>query len=159
MPLLSPGWLQWPFNWTWCSCAGYFSWFPGYPGGSYSKKSACNARDQGLIPGLGRFLWRRKRQHTPAFLPGESYGKRSLVGSSPCSCIELDTADWITLRHIGLSLPITSQNLSLLPTVVAKLLFLYVYCSTSQQYFNSIGQWRNLHIVLNYHSAVDSVSC
>ena len=26
----------------------------GFPGGSDSKESACNARDLGLIPGLGR---------------------------------------------------------------------------------------------------------
>ena len=26
----------------------------GFPGGSDSKESACNERDQGLIPGLGR---------------------------------------------------------------------------------------------------------
>ena len=29
--------------------------FPlGFPGSSAGKESACNARDQGLIPGLGR---------------------------------------------------------------------------------------------------------
>ena len=28
----------------------------GFPGGSDSKESACNAEDPGLIPGLGRFL-------------------------------------------------------------------------------------------------------
>jgi len=28
--------------------------FLGFPGGSDSKESACNARDLGLIPGLGR---------------------------------------------------------------------------------------------------------
>ena len=27
----------------------------GFPGGSDGKESACNARDPGLIPGLGRF--------------------------------------------------------------------------------------------------------
>ena len=27
----------------------------GFPGGSASKESACNAGDLGLIPGLGRF--------------------------------------------------------------------------------------------------------
>ena len=27
----------------------------GFPGGSDSKESACNARDPGLIPGSGRF--------------------------------------------------------------------------------------------------------
>ena len=29
--------------------------FLGFPGGSDSKESACNAGDLGLIPGLGRF--------------------------------------------------------------------------------------------------------
>ena len=30
----------------------YFNW--GFPGSSAGKESACNARDPGLIPGLGR---------------------------------------------------------------------------------------------------------
>ena len=34
-------------------------------------------RDVGLIP------WRRARQPTPAFLPGESHGQKSLAGYSP----------------------------------------------------------------------------
>ena len=34
-------------------------------------KSACDAEDQGSIPGLGKFLWRRKWQPTPVFLPGQ----------------------------------------------------------------------------------------
>ena len=28
--------------------------YPGFPGGSDSEESACNARDMGSIPGLGR---------------------------------------------------------------------------------------------------------
>ena len=32
---------------------------------------------------VGKIPWRRKRQPTPAFLPGESHGQGSLVGSSP----------------------------------------------------------------------------
>ena len=28
--------------------------FPGFPDSSVGKESACNARDPGLIPGLGR---------------------------------------------------------------------------------------------------------
>ena len=43
----------------------------GFPGGSASKESACNAGDLGLIPGLGRFPWRRERLPTPVFWPGE----------------------------------------------------------------------------------------
>ena len=49
------------------------------------KNPSANAediRDVGLIPGLGRFPWRRAWQPTPVFLPGESHGQRSLVGYS-----------------------------------------------------------------------------
>ena len=53
------------------------------PGGSEGKASAHNAEDLCLIPGSGRFPWRRKWQPTPVFLPGESHGQRSLAGYSP----------------------------------------------------------------------------
>ena len=42
------------------------------PGGSDSKESACSVGDPGLIPGLGRFPWRREWQPTPVFLPENS---------------------------------------------------------------------------------------
>ena len=38
--------------------------------------------DLGLIPGVGKTLWRREWQPTPVFLPGESHGQKSLVGYS-----------------------------------------------------------------------------
>ena len=50
----------------------------GFPGGSEVKASACNAGDLGLIPGLGRFSWRRKCQPTPVFLPGDSHARGAL---------------------------------------------------------------------------------
>ena len=53
------------------------------PGGSDGKESAYNVGDPGLIPGLGRFPWRRKWQPTPVFLPGKSHGWRRLAGCSP----------------------------------------------------------------------------
>ena len=37
----------------------------------------------GFDPWVGKSLWRRKWQPTSVFLPGESYGQRSLVGYSP----------------------------------------------------------------------------
>ena len=46
----------------------------GFPCGSAGKESACNAGDLGLIPGLGRFPWRRERPPTPVFWPGEFHG-------------------------------------------------------------------------------------
>ena len=41
--------------------------------------------------------WRRKSQLTPVFLPGESHGKRSLVGYSVWGCKESDTTERLTL--------------------------------------------------------------
>ena len=40
-------------------------------------------KDGGLIPGPGRFPWRRAWRSTPVFLSGESHGQRSLMGYSP----------------------------------------------------------------------------
>ena len=40
-------------------------------------------------PWVRKIPWRRKRQPTPVFLPGESNGRRSLVGYSPWDCTEL----------------------------------------------------------------------
>ena len=65
----------------------------GFPGGSDSKESACNAGDPGSIPGSGRFPWRRDRLPTPVFVPGEFHGQRSLVGYSRWSRKESDTTE------------------------------------------------------------------
>ena len=42
-----------------------------------------DARDVGLIPGLGRIPYRTKWQPDPEFLPRKFHGQRSLVGYSP----------------------------------------------------------------------------
>ena len=44
-------------------------------------------------------IWRRKWQPTPAFLPGESHGQRSLVGYCPWGRRESDTTEWLSLTH------------------------------------------------------------
>ena len=64
-----------------------------FPGGSVVKNppaKAGDSEDMGLIPGLGRFSWGREWQPTPAFLPGESLGQRSLAGYSPWGHKESD---------------------------------------------------------------------
>ena len=38
-------------------------------------------------------FWRRKRQPTPVFLPGESQGRVSLVGCRLWGCTESDTTE------------------------------------------------------------------
>ena len=71
----------------------------GFPGGSDGKESACNVGDLGSIPGLGRVPCRRAWQPTPAFLPGESHGQRSLAGCSPWVCKEADTTERLSTAH------------------------------------------------------------
>ena len=47
----------------------------------------------GFDPWVRKIPWRRKWQPTPVFLPGESHGRRSLVGYSPWGCKKLDTTE------------------------------------------------------------------
>ena len=68
-----------------CLWASFILW-RGLPGSSAAKKSACNARDSGSIPGLGRFPGDRISYPFQVFLgfPCGSAGKES-----PCSVGEL----------------------------------------------------------------------
>ena len=68
-------------------------WY-GFPGGSVVNVNARNTGHTGLIPGSGRFPWKRPRQPTPVFLPGKFHGHRSLVGYSPWHHKESDTTEW-----------------------------------------------------------------
>ena len=60
----------------------------GFPGGSDSQESTCNAGDLGLIPGLG--ISPGEGNGNPVFLSGGSQGQRNLVDYSPCGRKELD---------------------------------------------------------------------
>ena len=68
----------------------------GFPSGSVVKKKKKSAYRAGHIvdsfdPWVRKIPWRRAWQPTPLFLPGESYGQRSLVGySSQGSSVEND---------------------------------------------------------------------
>ena len=57
--------------------------FLGFPGGSDSKESPCNAGDPSSIPWKGRSSGEGNGKPTPVFVPGESHGQRSLAGYSP----------------------------------------------------------------------------
>ena len=74
----------------------------GLPGGTSGKESACQGRRSkrpGFHPWVGRTAWRRKWQHTPVLLPGESHGQKSLVGYSPRGGKESDVTEH-THTHI-----------------------------------------------------------
>ena len=51
-----------------------FQWCSG-------KESACQYRRCRFDPWVGKMPWRRKWQHTPIFLPGESHGQRGLAAT------------------------------------------------------------------------------
>ena len=65
----------------------------GFPDGSDGKESTCKCRRPGFDPSVRKIPWRRERLSTPVFLPGKSYGQRSLIGYSPWSHKELDITE------------------------------------------------------------------
>ena len=108
-----PWWLSWQRIHLQCRGPQFNSWvgkipwrrdrlptlvFLGFPGGSDSKESFCNAGDLGLIPGLGRSSG--GGQLPPVFLPGESPwmeepGRLQPIGS------QRNRHDWVT-KHTSL---------------------------------------------------------
>ena len=64
----------------------------GFPGGSDGKESTCNAGDLGLIPGLGRFPWKREMLPTSVRWPEKFHGLYSPWGHK-----ELDMTERLTL--------------------------------------------------------------
>ena len=65
----------------------------GLPWALSSKESTCRCRTCRFYSWVGKVPWRRKWQPTPAFLPGESHGQRSLVGYSPWGSEEPDMTE------------------------------------------------------------------
>ena len=50
----------------------------GLPRRLSDKEPLANAGDAALIPGSGKFPWRREQKLIPGFLPGKCQGQRSL---------------------------------------------------------------------------------
>ena len=68
----------------------------GFPGGPSGKEPTCHCRRHKRcrsLPLVGKIPWRRAWQLTPVFLPGESYGQRSLTGYSPWVLKESDMTE------------------------------------------------------------------
>ena len=55
-------------------------------------------RKLGFDPWVGKILWRRKLQSIPVLLPGKFHGQRNLVGYSPWSCKESETAEQVNMN-------------------------------------------------------------
>ena len=68
----------------------------GFPGGAGGKEPTCQCRRRErhrFNPWIGKIPWGRKWKPTPACLPGESHGQRSLADYSPQGHEELDTTE------------------------------------------------------------------
>ena len=73
------------------------SLFSDFPGGSDGKEPACNAKDLGLIPGLGRSPG-EGNVNPFQFLPGEFHGQRSLAGYSLWGHKEFNTTERLSMH-------------------------------------------------------------
>ena len=84
------------------SWVGNFPWrrdrlptlvFTGFPGGSDSEESACNAGDPGSVPGLGRFPGGGHGNPFQYSCLENPQGQRNLVGYSPWGHKESGTTE------------------------------------------------------------------
>ena len=83
-------------SWNWSLHLIYFGMCIGGPIG---KELACQCRRhkrRGFNPWVRKIPWRKAWQTTPVFLPGESYGQRSLVGYSPWGRKESYMTEWLS---------------------------------------------------------------
>ena len=81
----------------------------GFPGGASGKEPACcwrRLKRHGFDPWVGKIPWRRARQPTPVFLPGEPHGQRSLAGYSPWGREESDTTEVTAHTHTHTPMPL-----------------------------------------------------
>ena len=83
-----------PWSRKWPSTLAWEILWTEEPGGLQSMGLQRAGHDWATSLSLFTFMhWRRKWQHTPVFLPGESQGWRSLVGCHLWGCTELDMTE------------------------------------------------------------------
>ena len=88
------------------------SCFPGATSGDEHTYQCRRHKRPRLNPWVGKIPWRRARQSTAVFLPGESRGQRSLAGYSPWGCKESDTTEVTEQEHThGKRIPLELADL------------------------------------------------
>ena len=84
----------------------------GFPGGSSGKEPTCQCRRpnrQGFYPWIGKIPWKRVRQPTPVFLPGESHEQFStqqayISSIQSLSRVRLFVTPWTAAHQASLSI-------------------------------------------------------
>ena len=74
-----------------------------FPGGSDGEESACNARDLGSIPGLGRSPGGGHGNPLQYSSLGNPHGRRNLAGYSPRSCKESETTEPLSTHMLEMN--------------------------------------------------------
>ena len=74
----------------------------GFPDGASDKEPVCQYRRQRsrFDPWIRKNPWKRAQQPTPAFLPGESHGQRSLLSYCPQGRKELYLTEVTQYTHM-----------------------------------------------------------
>ena len=75
----------------------------GFPGVSDGEESRLQCGRPGFDPWVGKIPWRRECQPTLVFLPGESYGQKSLAGYNPWGRKEWDTTERLHFHFFHLA--------------------------------------------------------
>ena len=73
----------------------------GFPGGISGKESTWQCRRWKRCkfnPWIGKISWNREWRSTLVFLPGQSHGRRSLVGYSPWGRKELGKTEHVSIK-------------------------------------------------------------
>ena len=87
----------------------------GFPGGAIGKGPACQCRRckrRCFDLRVGKIPQRRAWQSTPVFLPGESYGQRSLAGYSPQGQKESNTTEAMARMHARACVSLLGHSLN-----------------------------------------------
>ena len=103
-----------------------FYFYQGFPDSSVGKKFASNVGVMGLIPGLGRFPWRRERLLTPVFWPGEFHELYS-------SC---DTKSRTQLSDFHFSLYFIKKR------------YVFIYCCWDLVHFSLYFILKNIYLLI-----------
>ena len=136
----------------------------GFPGGSDSKESACNAGDLGWIPGLGRFPGERngnplqysclENPHRPRSLAGYS----DEVAKSPkwLSDQTQHTLAWMFVLNVLLGLQVPISSLFSLGNLITSLVAQMVKCVPTMQEtrVQSLGQGEPLEKEMAAYSSI-----
>ena len=90
---------------------------------------------------------------TPVFLPGESHGQRSLVGTSPWHCKELDTTKAIQHAHTSLK---STPNCLASPKIHANSCYQIVPFKTTNEPYVVKSKWSAITLHLDGYQHLDT---